>query len=456
VQIKKQPIISAFGLEYKTPLQKLRTGFRKPAVFLIQTIHKIKDDKKNRFIYNEPNHRQCTDNFRPDWPEYAFGGDRMRGMNALEEHIRLIERNKELTCLYEIAKIVADSEKTVQEVLQTIVSVLPPAFHYPDMACARIRLDDVTVMTAGFEESEFSIREALMIDGRIRGMIEVYYRTDNDASHLFLHEEQKLLKTIARQSALMIEIKLSHEAKNRLENQLRHADRLAKIGQLTSGIAHELNEPLLGILGFAQLAVKKLGDPETAKRYLDRIVQSSLHAREIIRKMMQFSSPSLPRMEEIDLNRLIEQGMAFITPRFQESGVRFEWRPSILDPVIDGDASQITQILVNLIINAIHAMPEGGTVTVTTSAADDVVQMGVQDTGTGMDQKTVEQIFLPFFTTKDVDMGTGLGLSVVHGIVSAHGGTVEVSSRVGQGSVFKINFPAGGSGENRFEPDEKK
>ena len=194
----------------------------------------------------------------------------MQNMKGIEDHIRLIERNKELTCLYEIAKIVADSEKTIQEVLQTVASVLPPAFHYPDRACARIRLDDLIVTTTDFEESELSIRESLMIEGCVRGEIEVYYWKGNDSKSVFLPEEQKLLKTIARQSTLMIAIKLSNEKKNELENQLRHADRLAKIGQLTSGMAHELNEPLLGILGFAQLAAKKLEDMEAVERYLDR------------------------------------------------------------------------------------------------------------------------------------------------------------------------------------------
>jgi signal transduction histidine kinase len=380
----------------------------------------------------------------------------MQNMKGIEDHIRLIERNKELTCLYEIAKIVADSEKTIQEVLQTIASVLPPAFHYPDRACARIRLDDLIVTTTDFEESERSIRESLMIDGCVRGEIEVYYRKGNDSKSVFLPEEQKLLKTIARQSTLMIAIKLSNEKKSELENQLRHADRLAKIGQLTSGMAHELNEPLLGILGFAQLAAKKLEDMEAVERYLDRIIQSCLQAREIIRKMMQFSSPSPLKMEKIDLNHLIEQSLAFIAPRFEHSDVRFEYFPSPLEPVINGDASQITQILANLIINAIHAMPDGGIITVTASVTEDTVQMIVQDTGTGMDQKTIEQIFLPFFTTKDVDMGTGLGLSVVHGIVSAHGGTVDVSSKIGQGSIFTINFPANKEGSDYFERNEKK
>lgn len=359
------------------------------------------------------------------------------------ERIHLAERNKELGCLYEIAKIVADPEKTMGEVLTAVAAVLPPAFRYPDRACARIRLDELSFHSPYFIESGLSIIEVLVIAGQQRGAIEVHYRDEaaDGVRLVFLPEERRLLQTIARQSALMIETKLANERKLELENQLRHADRLAKIGQLTSGMAHELNEPLAGILGFAQLAIKKLDSPETARRYLDRIVGSCLQAREIIRKMMQFGSPSAPKMEKMDLNHLVEESIAFIAPRFSDAGVEFHCNLSPLPPMMDGDASQLTQVLANLIINAIHAMPDGGAITITTSVAQNRVQLRVADTGIGMDAQTMEQIFLPFFTTKDVDQGTGLGLSVVHGIVAAHGGTIDVASRRGDGAAFTITFP---------------
>jgi signal transduction histidine kinase len=365
----------------------------------------------------------------------------MKTINKPEEHNSLVERNKELSCLYEIARIVADSEKTLPEILQTIADVLPPAFHYPDRACARIRFDDLVVTTHGFRESGMTIREALVLDGQTRGVIEIFYRNGNAVSSAFLPEEKTLLATIAGQSTLLIGIRLSNDRKNELEEQLRHADRLAKIGQLTSGIAHELNEPLSGILGFAQLAERKINDPAAVKRSLERIVKACLNARQIIRNMMQFGSPSPPDMETVDLNHLIGESLALITPRFENAGVRFDCELSPDRAVMTGDPAQLAQVVVNLIINAIHAMPQGGVLTVATSAGDEVITLSVGDTGTGMDKNTMDQIFLPFFTTKDVDQGTGLGLSVVHGIVSAHGGTIDVSSCPGRGSVFTVRFP---------------
>ena len=226
-----------------------------------------------------------------------------------------------------------------------------------------------------------------------------------------------------------------------LEGQLRHADRLAKVGQLTAGVAHELNEPLGNILGFAQLAAKNSDLPDQVDKDVKNIIQSALHAREIIKKLMLFSRQMPSKREKVNLNRLIEDALSFIEPRFATSEVEFIRELDQNVPEITADASQLTQVLVNLAINAVQAMPNGGTITIKTLAENEHVVFSVQDTGIGMDQETIKQIFLPFFTTKDVDQGTGLGLSVVHGIVTSHGGTIEVESEVGKGTRFEIRLP---------------
>jgi len=369
----------------------------------------------------------------------------MQEKALLEERAKLIERNKELSCLYEIAKIVAHTETTVAEVLQAIVDVVPSAFQFPNQVCARIVVDNKVFMTEGFSKSSYVIRDTLQMPTPSHGVIEVFYHRQNEVelelADGFFPEERKLLQAIAHQVSLMINIKLSNEKRAQLENQLQHSDRLAKVGQLTAGVAHELNEPLVSILGFAQLATKKIDAPVQVTRYLDKIIQSTLHAREIIKKMMLFSSPMPNQKTKTDLNQVLAEGMAFIEPRFSKASIKFT---SVFDPELPpilADASQITQVLINLVINAIHAMDGKGTLTLRTTSADRLVQMVVQDTGIGMDQQTMEQIFLPFFTTKDLDHGTGLGLSVVHGIISAHEGTIDVESTVGQGTIFTITFP---------------
>ncbi|MFH7326972.1 sensor histidine kinase [Desulfurivibrio sp. C05AmB] len=367
----------------------------------------------------------------------------MQAQAFLEERAKLIERNKELSCLYEIAKIVAHSETSFAEVLQAIVAMLPSAFHHPDRVCARIVVDGQVFQSEGFADSPHMLRADLRMQERSRGVIEVFFRWREGAAigDPFFPEERKLLQAIAGQVSLMIGNRLANEHRAQLESQLRHADRLAKVGQLTAGVAHELNEPLAAILGFAQLAAKKIESPEQASRYLDRIIHSCLHAREIIRKMMLFSSPGVPRTRRVDLNHLLTEGLSFIEPRFTRTSIRFVTELSPDLPPVEADSAQITQVLVNLVINAIHAMADGGTLTLRTEGGGGEVRMIVADTGIGMDAATLEQIFLPFFTTKDVDHGTGLGLSVVHGIVTGHGGSIDVQSSPGRGTTCTITFP---------------
>jgi len=133
--------------------------------------------------------------------------------------------------------------------------------------------------------------------------------------------------------------------------------------------------------------------------------------------------------------------LLFLESRWEKKGIRVvrELHPEL--PTITADPAQLQQVLVNLVVNAEQAMPEGGTLTLATAPGEDTVRLRVEDTGVGMDDEVCEKAFLPFFTTKDVNEGTGLGLAVVHGIVTAHGGTIRVSSEPGRGSTFEVELP---------------
>ena len=363
----------------------------------------------------------------------------------LKERFELIERNKELTCLYGMAQVVENSKATLPEILQSVTELIPPAFQFPEITSSRIQIDQHIYSTPGFKKSNQKLTENLIIQGIKRGAVEViYYEKHPERSDIeieFLQEEKNLLKTIARQVALIIEKKEADNKRDELEGQLRHADRLAKIGQLTAGVAHELNEPIGNILGFAQLASKNPDLPEQVCRDLEHIVGSSLHAREIIKKLMLFSRQMPHQKIRFNLNNLVKEGLSFIEPRFTKNNVEFiqDLTPNL--PEITADPSQLRQVLVNLVVNAYQAMPNGGILTIKTLSKIDNVILVVLDTGVGMDQETLDQIFLPFFTTKDVDKGTGLGLSVAHGIITAHGGKIDVQSQKGKGSRFEIRFP---------------
>jgi two-component system, NtrC family, sensor kinase len=202
-----------------------------------------------------------------------------------------------------------------------------------------------------------------------------------------------------------------------------------------------LNEPLGNILAFAQLAEKQADLPRQTVADIEKIVTASLHAREVIKKLMLFARRMPPQKTSVDLNRVIEEGLYFIESRGAKSGVTIRRRLSRRIPRITADPSQLHQVLVNLLVNAIQAMPRGGTLKIATRASDRYVVLVVEDDGIGMSEEVLGKIFTPFFTTKDVNEGTGLGLPVVHGIVTSHGGTITVRSSPGQGSRFEIRLP---------------
>ena len=355
----------------------------------------------------------------------------------------LRERVKELSCLYEIAQIAGKPGVSLEEILHQIVELLPPAWQYPDIMEARVMLDGKVFATAGFREDGDKQSSEIVVSGNLRGTVEVVYlaaKPELDEGP-FLKEERNLIDAIARQVVLIIEQKEMEAEKVRLQKQLFHADRLATIGQLAAGVAHELNEPLGNILGFAQLAKKVPRVPEQVEQDLMKIEKASLHAREITRKLLVFARQAPSSITQVTLNQLIEDGLYFLESRCAKAGIELvrEIAPDL--PEIKADPSQLNQVFVNLVVNSIQAMPEGGKLTITVAVKDDMVFISIGDTGCGMDKEALEKIFLPFFTTKDIGEGTGLGLSVVHGIVTSHGGTIEVESEVGKGTRFKIRLP---------------
>jgi two-component system NtrC family sensor kinase len=267
----------------------------------------------------------------------------------------------------------------------------------------------------------------------------------------FLAEERSLINEVARQVAILIERRRAEEEKGQLEQQLLHTERLATIGKLTAGIAHELNEPLGSILGFAQIVHETAGLPEQAIRDVDRILKAAIHAREIIKKLMFFGRQTPPGKVRVNLNDIVEDGIGFLEPRFAAQQIRYERSLAPALPEVVADPGQMRQVLVNLTVNATQAMPDGGTLRLSTAAEEGWIIVTVEDTGMGMSEEVLRQVFVPFFTTKDVGQGTGLGLAVVHGIVAAHGGRIDVESKVGKGTRFRVRLPVAGMNGSESE-----
>jgi two-component system, NtrC family, sensor kinase len=355
----------------------------------------------------------------------------------------LRERIKELTCLYSISQISGKNAAAPDTIFHGIAEVIPPALQYAEAAAARIVLDGKSYHSSNFEDSRCKMVAPVIIAGKRRGMVEVVYtsRLPHRDGVRFLKEERTLLRAIARQVAFIVTTREADAERAELQRQLIHADRLATIGQLAAGVAHELNEPLGTILGFAQLACKHPGLQEKPRHDIEKIVDASLYAREIVKKLLIFARQTPVFKSRICFNDVVSEALGMFEHRFEKDAIALVCGLSPRLPPVVADGGQLKQVIVNLVVNSMQAMPEGGVLTVRTAFDGACLVCTVKDTGTGMTKETLNRIFVPFFTTKDVDRGTGLGLPVVHGIVTSHGGTIAVESTPGRGTIVTIRLP---------------
>ncbi|MHB8734472.1 MAG: GAF domain-containing protein [Terriglobales bacterium] len=230
-----------------------------------------------------------------------------------------------------------------------------------------------------------------------------------------------------------------------LSDQLRHAQKMEALGRLAGGIAHDFNNLLTVIRGYAELAMTPAGSDPNLDRKIAAILQASDRAQTLVSQLLAFSRKQVLQPVVLDLNQVLAEAGTML-PRLIGENIRLEVQPAAARQRIMADPAQIQQIIINLAVNARDAMAGGGSLRIATdgvSGADgDLVLLTVSDTGTGIPIETQGRIFEPFFTTKEVGKGTGLGLSMVYGAVSQSGGRIEVESQPGQGTTFKIYFPA--------------
>lgn len=226
----------------------------------------------------------------------------------------------------------------------------------------------------------------------------------------------------------------------RLEEQLRKTERLAELGTLASGMAHEIGTPMNVILGRAELLMRKAKD-ESTRRGLETIVTQVERITKIMNQLLSFARKRPSEQRGVDLVVVIGHVLDMLQEKFNRYDIHVikDFAPDLSQVLADSD--HITQVLLNLLLNACQAMPEGGTLTLRLRSQGDMVDLSVQDTGTGIPEDLLSKIFDPFFSTKAVGEGTGLGLTVVHGIIQEHNGTIRVSSVPNQGSTFVIALP---------------
>ncbi len=235
------------------------------------------------------------------------------------------------------------------------------------------------------------------------------------------------------------------EREKRLEafaqRQIGQSEKLAAIGRLAAGVAHEINNPLTGVLTFAHLLKEKPHMTEEDHEDLDLLVKETTRVRDIVRSLLEFSRESASDRRDLDLNDLVRSTIRLLESQKLYRRIQFEVELEAAPVLLVGDAGQLKQVLLNLLLNACEAMPEGGALTVSTAIEHEGVRLEVADTGCGIPAEHLDAIFDPFFTTKPVGSGTGLGLSVSYGIVQQHGGTIRADSAPGRGTRFVVRLP---------------
>jgi signal transduction histidine kinase len=245
------------------------------------------------------------------------------------------------------------------------------------------------------------------------------------------------------------ELRAAEARESEMQRQLLHSQKLEALGTLAGGIAHELNNTLVPVLALAKITARGLPEKSRERGNLDMILQASERARDLVGRILAFSRKEVVTRREVDVAELTRSALKLLRASLP-STIKLEGRIATVPPVL-GDAGQLLQIVINLVTNAGQAIAGGlGTITVEIAPAPlevdplsgNAVRLSVSDTGCGMDQATAARLFEPFFTTKPVGEGTGLGLSMVHGIIHQHGGRIAVESRVGAGTRFDVYLPA--------------
>jgi hypothetical protein len=282
-------------------------------------------------------------------------------------------------------------------------------------------------------------------------------------------------------------LEMANKKLKQAQEELIRTEKLASIGRFAAGVAHEVGNPLGAILGYTSILEKDGVDGEDAKDYLRRIEKEIERINRIVRELLDFAKPSKFEIKDIEVNKVVENTLSLLSHQknFKNIETQLELQPDL--PMVKGDESQLSQVLINILLNAIDAMPNGGNLKIQTenlvvdnlfgdefqplyprrrkadptesdysrmrkpdplssllskfSRGDSLVKINISDTGMGIEQENLEKIFDPFFSTKDPDKGTGLGLSISLRIIESMGGKISVESEVGKGSTFEIYFP---------------
>ncbi|TVZ26888.1 phospho-acceptor domain-containing protein [Gillisia sp. Hel_I_86] len=357
-------------------------------------------------------------------------------MSITEDALK--ERIKELTCLYEVSSIIVNADvEQMQETLKAIAVNIKNGFQYPKQTEIAIKTSISSIET-GIVDEAINLSSEIRVFNKTNGAIIASLNEDKSS---FLKEEKQLLDSVALKIGNLLERIEIQQNETSLKRQMERADRLSILGEITAGISHELNTPLANILGFAELLKNDLSKDERLSEDLDKIIQNAIFSREVVKKLMFFACEMPQKMQQVNIVPRIKNAIALLDASFKKGEVKYIVKIEEEKLLLRADTIQLTQIIFNLIINAIYFSPKNGLITIEAFQTKNEIIFKISDEGSGIPEEALEKIFQPFYTTKPTGDGSGLGLSVVHGIVASHGGSIRAENNTKKGVSFTVRLP---------------
>lgn len=286
----------------------------------------------------------------------------------------------------------------------------------------------------------------MVVMNRLSGIVFVGGKSGGSS---YTANEMNMMSVLAGQSGLAIQYAVIYQFQEDRLKRLFHADKLATVGELAAGAAHEIRNPLAAVRSTVQYILQDL--PPEKKELADGLIEEVDRIDRIVNGLLSFSRNYDLHMEDVDIHSILDQTVALLEPELKKNAVDVVRKYNLANPIITGDDSQLKQVFLNILLNSIQAMEKGGTISISTRTGSGVkgsISIEIADNGTGISEKDVSRVFDPFYTTKE--NGSGLGLSISYGIVSKHGGNIEIRSnaeRGTKGTTVVVELPVGAGPE---------
>jgi signal transduction histidine kinase len=316
-----------------------------------------------------------------------------------------------------------------------------------------VKIPELNTVTQTMSQLEAEVSIPLISKGQLVGMINLSHKFNKD---IYSHEDLELLNTLANQTAIAIENARLYEDLKKSKSYIRRADRLASLGTLTAGLAHEIRNPLVAIKTFTQLLPERLEDEEFRNHFLNIASGEVDRISALVTELLEFARPSEPKFELEDVNSILDGMILLVSTETKSKHISIikEFASDLLPIIIDRE--QMKQVFLNILLNAIEATSENGKIYVRTRSfpkpeGEPFIQIEFTDTGCGIPTEYLEDIFTPFFTTKE--KGSGLGLSISNQIIQDHKGYIDVESQVNKGTSFFVNLPLNQEHPKRRQSD---